>query len=416
MSYELEARRVDYVGKKSLSLSNGWVRAVIDCLGGMMPEFSLRRGKGGINAHWIPGFHDNSGQAWSQPRHEGYWKEKLLYLLAGDFLCSPNFGPHCMVDGIELPAHGWTANEEWSLDACGVDARRGVAYADFSLTSPAPGMPLHWKKRDLVLEGQCAYYSVMDIENQGDRPISINVTRHNTLGSPFLETGCRISLSARRFLTAPSGTEFDDTGRLVQGAEFDDLGSAPLRGGGTVDLRDVPGMIGATDFVVGAIPVTAALGWSCVVNPRQRVAYLCFFPGPAAAPSDEIALSFNDLWMQYGGRDFTPWALHDGAADRSFCLGTENAIGAFASGLEFARSVPELLGRPTIVEVPARTTRRLCYGVALLDLAADLAAEGLSSIEAEGSEILIAGGNVVGRFPLETDFARIRELATARFE
>jgi len=56
---------------------------------------------------------------------------------------------------------------------------------------PSPGMPLRWKKRDLVLEGQRAYYSVMDIGNQGDRPLAINVTRHNTLGAPFLEKGAR---------------------------------------------------------------------------------------------------------------------------------------------------------------------------------------------------------------------------------
>jgi hypothetical protein len=411
MKDELEARRVEYMGRRSVCLANESVRAVVDALGGMVPEFSLRRGRGGVNAHWIPDFRDNSGQPWSESRSAAYWKAKLLYLIAGDFLCSPNFGPPCVVDGVALPVHGWTANEEWSIDSCGLDAGSRAAYADFSLASPSPGMPLSWKRRDLVLEGQSAYYSVTDIENRGDRPISINVARHNSLGGQFLESGCRISLSARRFLSAPAGTEFDGTGRLAQGAEFEALEAAPLRGGGTVDLREVPGMVGATDFIVGAIPAAASLGWSCVVNPRQKLAYVCFFPGPSATPRDEISLSFNDLWMQYGGRDFSPWALYDGGADRSFCLGTENAVGAFASGLEYARSVPEILGKPTTVVIPPRSTRRLCYGVALLELAADLAVEGVRSIEEEGSEIVLVGQKSISRHPIEADFARIRKLA-----
>lgn len=414
MNEDLEARRVEYMGRRSVSLSNGSVRAVIDTLGGMMPEFSLRRGKGGINAHWVPDFRDNSGQPWSDSRHAAYWKAKLLYLIAGDFPCCPSFGPGCAVDGVELPPHGWAANEEWSLDACGLDAPRGAAYADFSMASPVLGMPLSFKKRDLVLEGRSAYYSVMDVENRGDRPVSVNIGRHNTLGAPFLEAGCRIALCADRLATAPRDTEFDDTGRLAQGEEFPSLGAAPLRGGGTVDLGEVPGMIGATDLVTGAVPAKAALGYSCVVNPRQSLAYLCFFPGPAAAPLGEVALSFNDLWMQYGGRSFTPWALHEGGSDRTFCLGTENVTGAYANGLAYARSVPELLGRPTLVEIPARSSRRLCYGVALLELPKALAAEGVLRVEQEEGVLALVGKGSVGRYALDADFARVRELAGAR--
>jgi hypothetical protein len=410
----LEARRISYGGRASVSLSNEKVRTVIDALGGMVPEFSLRRGKAGLNAHWAPPFRGTSGMPWSEDLHAKYWGAKLLYNIAGDFTCSPGFGPPCKADGAELPPHGWTANEEWKLEGCGVDREAGAAFVDFSLESPAPSMPLSWKKRDLVLSGQSAYYSVLDVENRGDAAISINLARHNTIGSPFLESGCRISLSARRFRVAPLGTEFDDTGRLEPGAEFGSLAAAPLRGGGTVDISEVPGMIGATDFVTGPVPRGTSLGWSCVVNPRLRLAYLCFFPGPAATPSGEIALSFNDLWMQYGGRDFTPWALHEGGADLSFCLGTENAVGAYANGLEFSRANPEIMGSPTTVALPPRSARRLCYGVALLELPAELAAEGASEVEVEGSELRLRGKKAQASYPLEADFARIRKLADPR--
>jgi len=409
----LEAKRISYCGRAAVCLSNEAARTVVDLRGGMVPEFSLRRGKAALNAHWAPPFRGSDAGAWSESSCAPYWGARLLYDIAGDFSCSPGFGPPASVDGAELPPHGWTANEEWTAGGLGVDGERGVAFADFRLDSPAPSMPLSWRKRDMVLAGRSAYYSVLEIENRGPAPTAINVARHNTLGSPFLETGCRIYLSAKRFSVPPLGTEFDGTGRLAPGAEFEGLGNAPLRSGGLADISVVPGMIGFTDFATGPVPRDAELGWSCVVSPRLGLAYFCFFPGPASARAGEIALSFNDLWMQYGGRDFTPWALHAGGADRTFCLGTENSVGAYANGLGYAREHPSLLGSPTTAAVPARGKLRLLYGVALLELPADLVAEGVSRVELEGSEVVLAGARARARFGLDADFARIRELADA---
>lgn len=406
------ARTLHYFGREAVNLENETVRTVIDALGGMMPEFSLKRAQGGINAHWIPDFRDNSGRPFGQAEQGEYWKSKLLYLISGDFLASPNFGGPCTVDGVALPAHGWAATEDWTIQAVGL-APRGIAYARFTLDSPAAAMPLAWSKCDLVLEGQSAYYSVMRVRNRGARPVAINLTRHNTLGSPFLQAGCRISLSADRFQTAPVGTEFDPTGRLLQGAEFTDLAKAPLRAGGTVDLSLVPGMVGATDFITGAIPAGLALGWSCVVNPTLGLAYVCFFPGAAGLPEGEVALSFNDLWFQYGGRRFTPWALNEGGADRTFCLGTENAVGAFASGLDYAREHPELLGRATTVTLPPGGERKLCYGVALITLDPDLLREGVRSVTAEPGRLVLRGDRAVQRVYLDATFARIRAFEQA---
>lgn len=405
-----EASRVEYMGRKGVLLANDEVRAVVETLGGMMPEFGLRRGHGVLNAHWLPDFRDNSGAPFAADRHGAYWKAKLLYLIAGDFPCSPSFGAGCVVDGIELPPHGWTANEEWAVEGLGVEEDSGAAWARFSLSSPAPAMPLTWTRWDLVLPGQPAYFTVMRIANAGKAPQAINVTRHNTVGAPFLETGCRIRLCAERFMTAPSGTEFDDTGRLVQGAEFSTLAAAPLRSGGTVDLGVVPGMVGWTDFVTGAVPPRLALGWSCVVNPELRLAYVCFFPGQAALPAGEIALGFNDLWLQYGGRSFPPWALHEGGADRTFCLGTENAVGAFANGLAYARSVPRILDTPTTVEIPAGGQRTLFYGTALVELDDAMVREGITAIEAERGAMILSSARASQRVPVAADFGAVRAL------
>lgn len=403
------AKEISTFGRHSICLENDKVRTVVDALGGMMPEFSLKRGGAEINAHWIPDFRDKSGAPYDPAEHEKYWKANLLYLIAGDFPCSSNFGGPCNVDGVDLPAHGWVANNAWAIGQHGVSTEDALAFARFSMKSPATGMPLSWEKCDMVLEDHAAYYSIMRIRNSGAMPISINLTRHNTLGAPFLQAGCKISLCADRFQTAPEGAEFDSTGRLLQGAEFVDLSRAPLRSGGTVDLTEVPGMIGATDFVTGAIPAHLSLGWSCVVNPGLGLAYVCFFPGEANLPAGEVALSFNDLWLQYGGRRFTPWALNEGGEDRTFCLGTENGTGAYANGLAYARQHPELLGRPTMVTIPAGGERKLCYGTALIELTPALLQEGVKSIEADDGFLILKGTQTVQLVSLDAQFSRVRD-------
>lgn len=401
-------KTVTDLGCNAVRLENDQITTVIDALGGMMPEFSLKRGQERINAHWIPDFRGESGKPYNHVEHSSFWKAKLLYLIAGDFPCSPNFGGPCLVDGVELPAHGWAANEEWAIKDHGVSSEASIAFARFSMQSPAAGMPLTWEKCDMVLEGQAAYYSVMRINNTGTKPIAINLTRHNTIGAPFLAVGCKISLCADRFQTAPEGTEFDNTGRLLQGAEFSELSQVPLRVGGTVDLTEVTGMVGATDFVTGAIPSHLTLGWSCVVNPSLGLAYICFFPGENLLPVGEVALSFNDLWLQYGGRQFTPWALNEGGEDRSFCLGTENGTGAYAIGLAYSRLHPEILGRPTMVTIPAGGERKLCYGTALVELHPDLLLEGVKSVEAEDGYLIVKGLQAVQRIPMDARFTRVR--------
>ena len=406
----MDAKAVEYMGRRAVVLGNELVRTVVESLGGMVPELGVRRGAAVLNAHWIPDFRDMSGTPFSEAAHGKYWKVKLLYNLAGDFPCSPSFGPPCQVDGIAHPAHGWAANEEWGLLGVGVDETARAAWARFSLRSPAPSMPLTWEKTDFVLEGQPAYFSFIRVRNAGASPIAINLVHHNTLGAPFLAAGCRISASATRWMVAPEGLEFDPTGHLRQGAEFGSLSAAPLRNGKTVDLTEVPGMVGYTDMIVGAVPEELALGWSCVANPALKLAYVCFFPGVAGLPEGEIAAGFNELWLQYGGRPFPPWAFDEGGADRTFCLGTENGTSSFPGGLGYARANPKLLGRSTLVEIPGHGSRTLAYGTALVPLDDALVQQGVSAVTAEPGALVLKGARAHQRAAVGADFAAARAL------
>ena len=71
-------KEITTFGRHSISLENNQVRTVIDALGGMMPEFSLKRGGAAINAHWIPDFRDKSGAPYEPAKHGDYWKANLL--------------------------------------------------------------------------------------------------------------------------------------------------------------------------------------------------------------------------------------------------------------------------------------------------------------------------------------------------
>jgi hypothetical protein len=120
------------------------------------------------------------------------------------------------------------------------------------------------------------------------------------------------------------------------------------------------------------------------VNPALKLAYVCFFTGPASAEEDDIILHFNDLWMQYGGRPFTPWAPYEGGTDLTYCLGTENAVSAYAYGLEYSRQAKQVLNAPATVRIPAHGARTLRYGVLFAPYEGTALDQGIRTIETDG--------------------------------
>lgn len=384
--------------RDAVVLENGAVRVVVDLLGGMIPEFSLLRDGSSINAHWIPWFRSMFPAApdGKAPFDVGFWGVPLLANLAGNFPCLPAFGGGAPVDGAEIPPHGWTANSLWKLEGLGTSADGLKAWGRFGLRIRAGGFDLDFDKTDLLVAGESVHYSVLGIRNLGSEEVPVNAAWHNTVGAPFLEAGCRISASADSWISAPAGGEFEATSRLALGAEFSSLAEAPLKAGGSVDLTRVPGMIGFTDFATGAVPADARLGWSACVNEAASIAYVTWFPGPASVREGEIGLNFNDLWMQYGGRRFPPWALYDGGADQSFCLGMENSTAAWANGLAESRARKQLLGRPTTVTIKAGERMILPYATGLFDLRSARPEGPILGIEAdeEGLALAFSGSSI----------------------
>lgn len=406
----MEAKRIQDAGSRNASqLTNDLVRVVIDDKGGMVPELSLWRENGYLNTHWIPYFRSNSGESYNERRHKAYWAGSLLYEIAGNFPCLPSFGLPSEVYGTHVEQHGTTANATWKLETQGVLEGRG-AYSVAALPGVVKG--LSYRKYDILLAGHPVHYSVIRVANRSSSAYRINAGWHNTVSSPFLEKGCLIDLSATHFATPPSPSEFDGTGRIAQGAQFDDLARAPLRNGTTLDARIVPGMVGFTDFVVGAVPADVPVGWSSVVNANLGAVYLSFFKSEKNAGERDIVLTFNDVWMQYGGRRFTPWALTEGGTDQTFCLGVENTLAAYANGLEYSLAHPSLLDRPTLVEVPAGAERMLYYGTLAARYEGGSLDSGVSRVEPErGMLRLVANdGGTSQVYSADAEFSAVEEM------
>jgi hypothetical protein len=408
---KISVTRVNEIGGRDATvLEHDSIRVMVDDTGGMIPELSGVQETRRLNAHWLPWFRSNTTKPFNDAEHGSFWKANLLYHIAGNFPCIPNFGPGHIIEGVDMPPHGWTANLNWRFTGSGIDEESGAAWALSVMESPDKAMPLSFTKIDVIIPGHSVHYTGLTVKNRGDADIDICAGWHNTLGAPFLQPGCRISGAAHIWTTPPVGGEFDTTTRLALGAQFDSLDKAPLAQGGKVDISQVPGPIGYTDFAAGAIPASASLGWSALVNPALKMAYVCFFTGPAAAGEDDIILRFNDLWMQYGGRPFTPWAPYEGGTDLTYCLGTENSIAAYAYGLEYARRVKQVLGAPATVTIPAGGEKILRYGTLFAPYETGIG-EGIRSIEAEAAALACSGAGGTGRFKADPSFGILKGIS-----
>ncbi|MCL2834297.1 MAG: hypothetical protein FWD78_14085 [Treponema sp.] len=413
--------RLKEIGNRDATvLENTKFRVMIDDQGSMIPELSVipgngLRGSGRLNAHWLPWFRGNSGRPYNETKDSGFWKAGLLYNITGNFPCIPNFGPGLVINGIEIPAHGWTANSLWKFNSGGADDETGAAWAYSVLDSPDRAMPLSFKKIDAILPEQNIHYVSIKVSNNGETGQEICAGWHNTLGAPFLAEGCRITAAATAWTTAPAGSEFEPTARLAVGAEFDSLKKAPLIAGGTEDISQVPGPTGFTDLACGRIGEEIQLGWSSVVNPSLKTVYISFFPGPAAQTDDDIILRFTNLWMQYGGRSFTPWAAYDGGADLTYCLGCENALSAWAQGLEFSRGIKKLMGAPTTVIIPAGKSKTVRYGCLFAPYEGPSLNNGVLTIDAENNTLVGGGSGGCWRFNADPFFTVLKTLEKKTF-
>jgi hypothetical protein len=200
--------------------------------------------------------------------YEGGWQELL-----------PSVNEACTYRGQRIPFHGEVASLPWEYEI--VDDGAVRLWTRCRRTPFLLERVMRVRDNALELDGT--------VTNESDEPAHFVWGQHCVVGPPFLEPGCRLEIPARTIVTTPELWE-PATAR-IEARQRVSWPHAPLRAGGTVDLRDIPGPetgshddLYVTDLDDGRLTVT---------NPRLGLAFRLEW--------DPAVFGWIVLWMPYGG-------------------------------------------------------------------------------------------------------------------
>ena len=220
--------------------------------------------------------------------YEGGWQQLF-----------PNANDACSYEGIELPFHGEAALLPWEAQA----TEEGDDAVAVTLSVRCRRLPFRLERVMRLERGSGDLVIESTVTNEGASRLPFVWGQHLVLGPPLIERGCRLELPAESIVT---GDEvWEHTARLEPG-QRSRWPHAQLRAGGTVDLRDVPGVeMGSHDdlFVGGFTEGTAT-----IANPRLGLTFRLRW--------DNRVFPWVVLWQPYGG-------AVDPALAGSYALGVE---------------------------------------------------------------------------------------------
>lgn len=213
-----------------------------------------------------------------------------LRFLSGDFFCAP-FGA---TDDPAIPSHGWPANSPW--DHLGtVSLEEGGSIARYALQKRVFGARLI---KEITLRDRHPFVYTRHIFEGGAGATSVAshaMTKFATRG--------QLSFSPKAYGETPARPQESDPARgrsmLKHPARFENLGGAPLKDGGTTDLRSYPIASRHEDFVMLVEAKGRELGWAAAVR-EDAADIILSLKNPTDFP-----VTF--LWFSNGGRDYPPW-------------------------------------------------------------------------------------------------------------
>lgn len=201
--------------------------------------------------------------------------------LAGDFFCAP----FAAATDAAVPAHGWTANSPWHVEAHEPHAIRAVLGRDVSGARVV-------KRLEMAEDAPLLYQEHRIDGGQGVLPVAHHPMLHLAGRGHFFTSPKRAAL------TFP---EVFEPGRsyLAYPARATDIRQMAGAAGETVDLSRWPIGSRNEDFVTLVEAPDAVLGWSAVI--REEEDDIVFFL------KDPSVLPVTMLWFSNGGRDHAPW-------------------------------------------------------------------------------------------------------------
>lgn len=244
---------------------------------------------------------------------EGSGEDEFMWGYAGGWQeLLPNVNEACVYRGRRIPFHGDVASQPWEHEvlAAGGDA---VA-ARFS--TQCRQTPFRVERTLRLRAGEAELAIEETVANDSSAAAHLVWGQHCVVGPPFLEAGCRLELPARTVVTAPELWE-PETARIEPGRRVP-WPRAPLRAGGSVDLRAVPGPEAASHDDVYVTDLDG--GWLTVRNPRLDLTFRLEW--------DRDVFGWVVLWQPYGGAVAPPLT-------GTYALGIE----PWTSRLDLERSV-----------------------------------------------------------------------------
>lgn len=237
------------------------------------------------------------------PPREGWMEEPFLANYAGGWQeLLPNTNDRCVIDDVELPFHGETAELAWTWQT-----ETGGAAASVSFDVNCRLMPLHLHRRmSLPKAGEMLLEE--EVTNTGNRLCRFTWGHHCVLGPPLVGHGARMDV-APGVVTTPA-QPWEDTHRLRPGQRVR-WPWARLRSGEAVDLREVPGPDAGSHDDVFIDELRA--GWAQVLNPELRLGFRMEW--------DPAVFGALISWQPFGGALAMPLA-------GSYALGIEPWVAA----------------------------------------------------------------------------------------
>ena len=217
-----------YRGRSAVRLASGLVELVVLTGGGSIASITVAGDPQPLNPLW---------DSLRGDRERGRAERSSGAL--GHFVCVDGFGPVSQEEqAAGMLGHGEAHRLEWSTEFTGLEG--GAAVLRQQVTLPRVREVL---RREIRLpQDESMVYVKARLESLLDFDRPVNWAEHATIGSPFLERGVTVvDISPARAITRPrEGSSRNGLAhRLVSGAEFE-WPMAPLRSGGTVDLRAAP--------------------------------------------------------------------------------------------------------------------------------------------------------------------------------
>lgn len=185
----------------------------------------------------------------------------------GHFVCVDGFGPTSKEEAAAgLQVHGEAQWQNWEVTSKGREGKtQHVAWR-----AALPVVQEIFTRKVEVVDGEQIVYVESTLENVlgFDRPI--NWAEHGTIGYPFLVPGKTvIDASVGRCQTRPHVNQPPNR-RLVSGKEFT-YPIAPLKAGGTADLRQIPNPPNSMDHIGCLLDPARRLGFITAINTEKRL-------------------------------------------------------------------------------------------------------------------------------------------------